>query len=83
MEIELPLADCPQDHDIYANAYNAAEWQNKELKRLGIYKNGHSALKASGLLGAMINNNHYTNAKVINFVKRTAYISDFFAAVER
>ncbi len=32
MEIELPLADCPQNLDIFANPINITEWKNKELK---------------------------------------------------
>ena len=34
MEIELPLADCPQKLDIYVECINITEWKNKEL--LGI-----------------------------------------------
>ncbi len=34
MEIELPLADCPQNLDIYVECINITEWKNKEL--LGI-----------------------------------------------
>ena len=29
MEIELPLADCPQNLEIFANTINTTEWQNK------------------------------------------------------
>ena len=29
MEIELPLADCPQNLDIFDNTINTTEWQNK------------------------------------------------------
>jgi hypothetical protein len=36
MEIELPLTDCPQNRDIFANALNTAEKMIKELKELGI-----------------------------------------------
>ena len=32
MEIELPLADCPQNLDIFADALNTAERLNKKLK---------------------------------------------------
>ncbi len=34
MEIELPLANCPQKLDIYVECINITEWKNKEL--LGI-----------------------------------------------
>ncbi len=36
IEIEVLLADCPQNIAIFANALNTAEWLNKELKCLGI-----------------------------------------------
>ncbi|MBQ3364411.1 MAG: hypothetical protein IJG42_10740 [Muribaculaceae bacterium] len=36
MEIELPLADCPQNLDIFANALNSTEKMTKELNELGI-----------------------------------------------
>ena len=36
MEIELSLADCPQNLDIYAECINITEWKNNELKELGI-----------------------------------------------
>ena len=41
MEIELPLADCPQNLDIFANTINTTEWQNKELKWLDVRHTGH------------------------------------------
>ena len=36
MEIELPLADCPQNLDIFANTLNSTEKTTKELKELCI-----------------------------------------------
>ena len=36
MEIELPLADCPQDLDVYVNVSNTIVQQNNELKDLSI-----------------------------------------------
>ena len=36
MEIELPLADCPQNLDIFDNALYSTDKLVKELKELGI-----------------------------------------------
>lgn len=41
MEIDQPLADCPQNLAIYCNSLNSTEWQNKELKWLGIQHAGY------------------------------------------
>jgi hypothetical protein len=36
MEIELPLADCPQNLDIFDNALNSTDKLTNDLKELGI-----------------------------------------------
>ena len=48
MEIELPLADCPQDLDVYVNVSNTIVQQNNELKDLSIvYKKSRTKQRSN------------------------------------